>query len=116
MIVAGRTPPGWPRDLPPPGTAEFTDRVVPWLLDLGPPGLRLSPLRTLPLALARYLAHYTEGCLTSARRAYGQARVELAELTPEQVVVAQQAFEAEGARFLQVQRELALVEGALRTG
>lgn len=114
MINTGRKPPGWPRELPPPGTAEFEARVVPWLLDQGPPDLRTGLLRTLPLALARYLAHYTEGCLAAARKSYGQARVELGGvLTPAEVVGAQQVFEAQGARFLQLQRELALVEAAL---
>lgn len=97
-----------------PGTAEFEARVVPWLLDQGPPDLRTGLLRTLPLALARYLAHYTEGCLAAARKSYGQARVELGGvLTPAEVVGAQQVFEAQGARFLQLQRELVLVEAAL---
>lgn len=88
--------------------------MVPWLLDQGPPDLRTGLLRTLPLALARYLAHYTEGCLAAARKSYGQARVELGGvLTPAEVVGAQQVFEAQGARFLQLQRELVLVEAAL---
>ncbi|MSO26821.1 MAG: hypothetical protein EXQ60_01980 [Candidatus Nanopelagicales bacterium] len=114
MIKDDRTPPGWPRGLPPPGTSEFADRVVPWLLDQGPQELRSSALRTLPLALVRYLVHYTEGGLNGARRAYGQARVELSQsLTPAEVVLAQQVFEAQGARFLQMQRELGLVEMAL---
>lgn len=115
MIDQGRTPPGWPRELAPPGTGEFAERVVPWLLDQGPPDLRSSALRTLPLALVRYLIHYAEGGLNSARRAYGQARVELSPaLTAAEVATAQQGFEAAGARFLQLQRELALVEAALR--
>ena len=114
MIDRGRTPPGWPRELAPPGSSEFAERVVPWLLDQGPPDLRSSVLRTLPLALVRYLIHYAEGGLNGARRAYGQARVELGPLlTAAEVATAQQGFEAAGARFLQLQRELALVEGAL---
>jgi hypothetical protein len=49
------------------------------------------------------------------RAAYGAARVELADvLPPEEIAIAQAAIEAEGARLLQVQREVALVEEALR--
>jgi hypothetical protein len=114
VIDQGRTPPGWPRELASPGTSEFADRVVPWLLDQGPPDLRTSVLRTLPLALVRYLIHYAEGGLNGARKAYGQARVELSpRLTPAELATAQQGFEAAGARFLQLRRELALVEAAL---
>ena len=114
MIDQGRTPPGWTRELAPQGTSEFAERVVPWLLDQGPPDLRSSALRTLPLALVRYLIHYADGGRNSARRAYGQARVELSPaLTAAEVATAQQGFEAAGARFLQLQRELALVEAAL---
>ena len=113
-MSSGRTPPGWPRNLPPEGSAEFGEKVVPWLLDHGPAELRTSPLRTLPPALARYLSHYVEGCLVATRRAYGQARVELGGIMPpDQVATAQNAIEAEGARMLQAQREIALVEAAV---
>ncbi len=117
MSGTGGTPPGWPRDLPPPGTAEFEAKVVPWLLDQGPADLRAGALRTLPVALVRYLRHYTDGALRATRAAYGQARVELGPvLTPAEVASAQEAISAQGARFLQLQRELVLVEDALSTG
>jgi hypothetical protein len=49
------------------------------------------------------------------RAAYASARVELGEyLTPDEVATAQTAMEAEGARLLQVQREVRLVEEALQ--
>ncbi|MDA3022197.1 MAG: hypothetical protein O2943_05965 [Actinomycetota bacterium] len=87
---------------------------MPWLLDQGPPDLRTGVLRTLPLALVRYLCHYMDSCLAATRTAYGQARVELGPLlTPAELVSAQQSIQAQGARFLQLQRELVLVEAAL---
>jgi len=108
-------PPGWPRGLPPGGTPEFEERVTGWLLDQGPAGLRTSELRHLPLALATYLEHHIEGCLVGARRAYAQARTELGEsMPPDQLARAQRAFESEGARLLQVQREIRLVVEVLR--
>jgi hypothetical protein len=108
-------PPGWPRDLPPPVTEEFLTRVTGWLLDRGPADLRLSPLRHYPLALARVIAHIIDGQLEGTRRAYAQARVELADaLSPNAISVVQSALEAEGARLLTVQRELALVAEFIR--
>jgi hypothetical protein len=116
--VAGRGPVGWPRDLPPPGTDEFDAKVTGWLLDRGPADLRSSALRTWPIALARYLARIIDGELEATRNAYATARVDLGRaLSPDQLTQVQAALEAEGARLLQVQREVALVEQALaRTG
>jgi len=108
-------PPGWPRDLPPPVTEEFSAKVTGWLLDRGPADLRLSPLRHYPVALARFVAHVIEGQLEGTRRAYALARVELGEaLPPAGISIVQSALEAEGARLLTVQREVALVEEFLR--
>jgi hypothetical protein len=113
--VASSAPPGWPRGLPPPGTTEFDDKVCGWLLDRGPADLRLSPLRLLPLALARVVAHVVAGELDGTRNAYASARVELGGVLPaDQLAVVHSALEAEGARLLHVQREVALVEEALR--
>lgn len=108
------SPTGWPRDLPPATTAEFGERVVPWLLDRGPGELRTSRLRAYPRALAAYLEHYVQGCLLATREAYSRARVELAgHLDPRELTEVQQALEAEGARLLHLQRELSLVARAL---
>ncbi len=113
--MAALTPPGWPTDLPPGASAEFVDRVVPWLLDQGPADLRTSDLRLMPIALAVYLQCHLEGCLAGARRAYAQARTELgADLPADELSRAQRAFEAEGARLLRAQREVGLVIEALR--
>jgi hypothetical protein len=113
--VSERRPAGWPRDLPPAGTAEFEAKVVGWLLDRGPADLRVSPLRHHPVALARVVARLVESSLEGMRGSYASARVELGEyLSPDQLTVVQAALEAEGARLLQIQREVALVEDVLR--
>lgn len=106
-------PAGWPRDLAPPGTEEFTARVVPWLLDRGPGELRSSDLRTLPRALATYITHHVEASLTGARTAYSRARTELAGMPADELDRTLRAVEAEGARLLQVQREVSLVADEL---
>jgi hypothetical protein len=108
-------PIGWPRDLPPPSTDEFAAKVTSWLLDRGPADLRLSPIRQWPIALARLIAHLVAADLEGTRHAYANARVELGRyLAPDEVAAVQSALEAEGARLITVQRELALVEEALR--
>ena len=112
--MAGSVTPGWPRDLPPRGTEEFEAKVTGWLLDRGPADLRGSPLRHLPIALARVVAYVTAAEIDGMRQAYASARVELAEfLPPDQIAVVQSALEAQGARLLGFQREIALVEEAL---
>ncbi len=69
----------------------------------------------MPLALARIVAHALSGALDGMRRAYATVRGELGDdLTPEALEVVQAALQSEGARLLQVQRELGLVEQALR--
>jgi hypothetical protein len=106
--------PGWPRDLPPAGTEEFDDKVTGWLLDRAPADLRSSPVRHLPIALVRVVAHVVAAELDGMRAAYASARVEMTGyLSADQIAVVQAALEAEGARLLGVQREVALVEGAL---
>jgi hypothetical protein len=108
-------PPGWPKDLPPPGTVEFHDRVTLWLLDRSPIDLRSSPLRHMPLALCCVVGHSLEGTLVGIRNAYRSARTLLADqITPAELLTLQQALEAQGARLAATQREIALVEVALR--
>jgi hypothetical protein len=108
-------PPGWPKDLPPPGTGEFDDRVVLWLLDRSPADLRTSAVRQMPLALCCVVAHSLEGLLAGIRNAYRSARTELAEdISPNDFLTLQQALEAQGARLAATRREVALVEAALR--
>ncbi len=110
----GMVPPGWPKDLPPGGTAAFGEHVVGWLLDRGPGELRTSALRVLPLALAAYVRHHLAACLEGAREAYRLARTELSALSADELARAQAGLEAEGARLLQAKREVDLVWDALR--
>ncbi len=106
--------PGWPRDLPPRGTAEFDAKVAGWLLDRAPADLRQSPIRHLPVALARVVAHVVAAELEGVRAAYASARVDLAEHLPaDQIAIVQSALEAEGARLVGVLREVSLVEESL---
>lgn len=113
--MGATVPPGWPHDLPPPGTDAFDAKVVGWLLDRGPSELRTSPIRTYPVALATIVQHLVASSIDGVRSAYRTARVELRDhLSPEEIVETQSALEAQGAHLLQVQREVGLVLIALR--
>jgi hypothetical protein len=75
----------------------------------------MSPIRQHPIALARLVSREVAAELDATRQAYAAARVELRDyLTPDEVSVVHSALEAEGARLLQVQREVTLVEDVLR--
>lgn len=113
--MASSAPAGWPRDLPAAGTAEFGERVSLWLLDRGPADLRGTALSRLPAALGIVVGHYLDGAIEGLRTAYAQARREMAEvLGPHELLLVLTDLEAEGARLVQVRREVALVTHALR--
>ena len=109
-------PAGWPAGLPEPDDPEFGQRAISWLLDLGPAEWRQSPvLREQPLALAFRARYDVDARVEGARAAYAAARAELSEAVEAPVVGALLAsLEAEGARLVALQREVALVEEALR--
>ena len=113
--MARRGPTGWPRDLPPAGTAEFDEKVV--ALAARPRAGRPAgvPDPALPGG-AGAVRLPARGCqLDGTRGAYASARVELGEhLSPDGLATVQAALESEGARLLQIQREVALVEDVLR--
>jgi hypothetical protein len=114
--VRAYAPPGWPAGLPPPGTPEFDAAVSGWLLDVCPPDYRgHEVLRRHPVVLARFAAHHVAAMLAGARAAYAGARRELSDVAdPEVVASALVALENEGARLAALDREVGLVEEALR--
>lgn len=109
-------PIGWPTAVPPPDAPDFPRKAVSWLLDLCPGDFRAHEvLRRHPAILARFTAHQIDAALAGARTAYSRARAELRDVAPpEAVSAALTALEHEGARLVAAQREVALVEQALR--
>ncbi len=109
-------PPGWPAEVRPPGTPEWTRSASAWLFDICPPDYRsYGVLRRHPVVLARVASHHLEAGIEAARIGLSTARQELSDVvdaaTVEEVVA---AYEREGARLLATSRSLALVEQALR--
>lgn len=109
------TPPGWPRDLDPPGSPEFESRVTGWLLDRGPAGLRgFAVLRRHPRALVLVVVDHCRATVEGLRESYAGARRELVdELAPRALDEVLAALESQGARAVETVREVSLVADAL---
>ncbi|MCH9719105.1 MAG: hypothetical protein K0U60_04470 [Actinomycetia bacterium] len=114
-MATSAVPPGWPRDLPAPDSAEFRERVVAWLLDRAPAGFRTArTLRSQPQALALIVANVAMGEVEALRVAYAGARRELIEyLGPDEIAAVLADIEAQGAQSAESLRQVELVAAAL---
>ena len=114
--VDGTLPPGWPDDVRPPGAPDWEQTAVAWLFDLVPPDYRAHEvLRRYPVLLARFAAGHVRSAVDTARDGIRTARAELRDVVPpEAVEAAIAAYEREGRRLVQVGRQVALVDAALR--
>jgi hypothetical protein len=114
--VAEYVPPGWPTGVHPPGSEEFEQTAVAWLLDVVPPDYRLhGVLRRHPVALAALARHHLAACVAGAREGYRTARAELADrLPPGSLDAVLDAYRTEGRRLVETARAVDLVGRALR--
>lgn len=109
-------PPGWPAEVLPPEAPDWVKSAVNWLYDLCPPDYRAHEvLRRYPAVLARFAARHVASAIDAARDGLANARAELADVVPAEVVeAAVAAYEREGQRLAKAARGVALVEEALR--
>jgi hypothetical protein len=109
-------PPGWPRQVRPPGAPAWERTAVSWLLDLCPPEYRSYPtLRRHEVVLARFAVLHIEACQEAVRRGLSEARGELRDVADADTVeAAVEDWQREAARLLAERRAVGLVEGALR--
>ena len=109
-------PPGWPEQVLPPQAEDWERSAVGWLFDLCPAEYRAHDvLRRHPVVLARFAAGHVEAMVEAARHGIRTSRAELRGLVPGEVVEAAiAAYEREGRRLVQVGRQVALVDAALR--
>jgi hypothetical protein len=114
--MAAYVPPGWPEAVHPPGTEDFVESAVTWLLDVVPPEYRgYEVLRRHPAVLASMARHHVQACLEGARQGYRTARAELAEAVPPHAVdEVLAAYRREGFNLAAAVRAVELVERALR--
>ena len=109
-------PPGWPRQVRPPGAPGWEHAAVGWLLDICPPEYRSYPvLRRHDVVLARFAVLHVEACQAAVRRGLSEARGILGDVADHDTVErAVEAWQAESARLLADRRAVGLVEEALR--
>jgi hypothetical protein len=108
-------PPGWPAAVAPPGSPDWPDSAVTWLLDEHVPYLRGHAVRRHPVILAAIARHTAAGAAEGARQGYRTARTELGEAVPPHAVdAALAAYRDEGRRLVAAARAAELVERALR--
>ena len=110
------SPPGWPRQVRPPGAPGWERTAVAWLLDICPPEFRSYPvLRRHDVVLARFAVLHVEACQAAVRRGLSEARAALRDVADLAAVdAAVEAWQAESARLLADRRAVGLVEEALR--
>jgi hypothetical protein len=107
-------PPGWPREVRPPGTPDWEQSASAWLFDLCPPDFRgYGVLRRHPRALARLAAHHVDGARRACAVALSSARAELGDLDARTLAEYLESLETEQARLLAATRSVTLVEAAL---
>ena len=114
--MAAYVPAGWPTGVHPPGSKEFEQTAVAWLLDVVPPDYRLhGVLRRHPVALAALARHHLAACVAGAREGYRTARAELgSDLPPASLDAVLDAYRTEGRRLVETARAVDLVGRALR--
>jgi hypothetical protein len=100
----------------PPGSPDFEQTAVNWLLDVVPPDYRLhGVLVRHPVALATLARHHLAACVEGARQGYRSARAELGrDLPPGALAAVLAAYQAEGKRLVATARAVDLVGRALR--
>jgi hypothetical protein len=109
-------PPGWPRQVRPPDAPDWERTAANWLLDICPPEYRLhATLRRHLVVLARFAVLHVEASQAACRRGLSEARAELRDVAPPDVVdAAVETWLAEDARLAGVRRAVGLVEEAIR--
>ena len=111
-------PPGWPVRVPPPGAAGWERAALAWLLDHCPPDYRAyAAWRRHPGVLAWVAERHLDAQLVAMRQAYREARVDLADVIPQDAVAeVLVCLEREGLRLRAARRGAGLVAQALRGG
>ncbi|WP_063796048.1 hypothetical protein [Peterkaempfera griseoplana] len=112
-------PPGWPREVTPPGTEGWEDSAARWLIQWMPPGYRRhGVLRQEPAILAYMAQREIEASLNAARRGFSTTRADLREagLEPDVIEKALSVYSEEGARLAQLEQQVGMLADALIRG
>ena len=111
-------PPWWPPDVRRPGSPEWERSAVSWLLDQVPGEWRAHDvLRRHPTLLARLAAGETAASLEATREGWRTLRRDVgrggAKLPPDVVDEAMAAYETQGVRLVELQRQIDAVRQAI---
>ncbi len=114
--MTGYVPPGWPAGVHPPGSEEFGQTAMSWLLEVVPPDYRLhGVLLRHPVALAALARQHVQACVEGAREGYRTARASLGgQLPPHVIEAVLGVYRSEGTRLAAAAQGVDLVERALR--
>jgi hypothetical protein len=112
----GFAPPGWPREVRPPGAPGWERSAAEWLLDLCPADWRgYAGLRRHLVVLARFALLHVEAGQAAAARGLSEARADLRDVADLDVIeAAVQTWQLEQARLVGLHRAVGLVEEAVR--
>ena len=112
----GVVPPGWPAQVPPPGTPGWERRASGWLFDLCPADLRAHEvLRRQPVVLAYLAERHVAAALLATTEAVATLRADLRDVVePEALAESLDAMQREQARLQAAARSVRLVAEALR--
>jgi len=110
------SPPGWPRQVRPPGAPAWERSAVNWLLDICPPEYRgYDVLRRHDVVLARFAVLHVEAAHAAVRRGLSEARTTLRDVADADTVeAALEVWQSESSRLMAERRAVGLVEEALR--
>jgi hypothetical protein len=111
-------PPWWPPDVHRPGSPDWERSAVSWLLDQVPGEWRgHDVVRRHPTLLARLAAGETAASLEATRDGWRTLRRDVgragAKLPPDVVDEAMAAYETQGVRLVELQRQIDAVRQAI---
>lgn len=109
-------PPGWPGEVPAPGTSDWEQAASAWLLDLCPADFRAHPVLRRHLLGLAWLAYQHVGAQRQAlARGLSRIRTDLTrDLPPTALEEMIEVIEHEQARLMAAHRGVELLARALR--
>ena len=116
MSDAAYVPPGWPRQVRPPGVPGWEATAIAYLLDCCPADFRAyRVLRNHPVVLAQFASVFVNGQHEASQRGLAEVRTSLSDcVEPDVVDAATQAWLEQDARLARVRRAVTLLDEALR--
>jgi hypothetical protein len=109
-------PPGWPREVRPPGAPGWEATAIAYLLDCCPADFRAyRVLRNHPVVLAHFASRFVDGQHEVLQQGLAEVRTSLHNYAaPDVIHAATEAWLEQGARLARTRRCVTLLDEALR--